>query len=170
MAEVDISESEWCDRAILREVEIRNKFRLFPPPAGEEVSAYKAELADFPAKWQGLILSLLTSGIDLGAKMRAADRLKFIRETVFAGIGLLLLLLGVAIVEFSKPLSTEQSDVSCALIASGLASLLVFLPGFLKLQGALQPNDAFESVQFRAGGASSIFILTFLLLRFGLKI
>jgi hypothetical protein len=159
----------YVSRAIQRVAEIRVKFAENPPPLGTEMSAFKSEIADFPLEWQGLLLGLLVYGFDLGGSVKDDKRNMFIRDTVYSVLGILLILAGASMTFLHNDMSPEQSNASCAVIAVGVAAFLVFLPGFLKLSGAMKQTEVFESLTFKASGGIGIFILTFILLRVAFK-
>ena len=152
-------------RANLRLMEITAKFAENPPPKGTEISAFREAVGDFPPEWQGLMMGFWVGGYQVGLEKKVLERRRFIRETGLCGCGMAFILIGIALPFVKDPLSTQQLESSRILIAGGLSAFLVFLPGFLKLQGTFKPNAAFDSLQFQAGGGAAIFILTYLTLR-----
>jgi hypothetical protein len=122
-----------------------------------------------PDQWKGLALQCATAGFEFGADMNQIEKRKFQRESILCGVGVLLLLLGVALMFSFDHFTPQQNMACCALTALGASGFLVFLPGFLSLSGALKPNDFFESLKFRAGGGAGIFILVYVLLHYSLS-
>jgi hypothetical protein len=158
---------QWdCARVQLRLAELKVQHALNPPPAGTQMSAFRAGLSDMPPEWQGLALSWMAEGVVIGNDMNTLQRMKYKRESYLCGVGLFLLLVGASLPFFRPLMTSQQSEVTCALIAAGLAGFLVFLPGFMKLQGKMQPNQLLESLEFQSGGAAAIFIIAFLILRY----
>ena len=158
---------QWdCARVQLRLAELKAQHALNPPPAGTEMSVFRSGLSDMPPEWQGLALSWMAEGVVIGADMNSLQRMKYKRESYLCGVGLFLLLVGASLPFFHPLMTSQQSDVTCALIASGLAGFLVFLPGFMKLQGKMRPNQVLESLEFQGGGGAAIFIIAFLILRY----
>jgi hypothetical protein len=165
-----IGEEPYVSMAHQRLSEIRAKFSQNPPPAGTVISAFRNEITDFPPEWQGLLLGCFVSGFDQGADVNKENRAKFIRETAYSGVGVVLILVGAGMTFLRQDMTPEQSNASCIVISAGVAAFLVFLPGFLKLNGVMRPTQAFESLTFKAGGAIAMFVLTFVLLRFAFKL
>jgi hypothetical protein len=149
--------------------EIRAKYAWNPPPDGEQMSWFTAQISDLPIEWQGLALQCLTAGYEFGFDMNASQKMKFQRESVVSAIGIILLLIGVGLPFLVRDMSAQQSMSCCFLMSLGAAGFLVFLPGFLVLQGALKPNEYLESLKFKGGGGAAIFLLVFLFLHFVLK-
>jgi cytochrome bd-type quinol oxidase subunit 2 len=168
-AAVFIGEEPYVSMAHQRLAEIRAKFAQNPPPAGTEMSAFKSEIGDFPPEWQGLLLGCFVSGFDLGADVKNEKHNMFIRDTAYSAVGIVLIVAGAGMTFLRKDMTSEQSNASCAVIAVGIAAFLVFLPGFLKLNGVMKPTEAFESLTFKASGGIGIFVLTFVLLRVAFK-
>jgi hypothetical protein len=158
-----------CAKVGLRVAEIQAKHAQSPPPVGHQMTAFTDELSDLPVEWRGLALQILTAGYTFGVDMNAAQEKTFKRESLLCGVGIVLLLVGVGLTFASPNLNTNQSMSCCVLISLGVAGFLVFLPGFLMLQGRLKPNGFLASLQFKGGGAVAIFLLVFLFLHYGLK-
>ncbi|MBB5057445.1 hypothetical protein HDF16_002151 [Granulicella aggregans] len=163
-------EEKWdLTRVNLRIAEIKARFAENPPTPGTHMSAFSRAVSDMPDEWKGLALQCATAGFEFGASMKLIERRKFQRESTLCGVGVLLLLLGVALIFKFNELTTAQNAICCTLVALGVSSFLVFLPGFLNLNGVLKPNPMIESMKFRAGGGIAIFVMVFLLLHYALS-
>ena len=155
-------------RVSARVAEIKASFAECPPLPGTSMTAFSERVRDMPDQWKGLALQCATAGFEFGVDMKQIEKQRFQRESVLCGVGILLLLTGVVLAFKFEHFNPLQSLMCCALTGLGAAGFLVFLPGFLSLSGALKPNDQFDSLKFRAGGGSAIFILVFYLLHYSL--
>ena len=164
-----MSEENWdAARVSARVAEIKASFAQNPPRPGTSMTGFIEAVRDMPDQWKGLALQCATAGFEFGVDMKQIEKQKFQRESILCGVGVLLLMVGVFLAFKFEHFTPQQSMMCCALTALGAASFLVFLPGFLSLNGALKANEFFDSLKFRAGGGSAIFILVFYLLHFSL--
>jgi hypothetical protein len=165
-----MSKTTWdAARVALLVAEIKARFAQTPPPAGTAMSAFIEAIRDLPDEWKGLALQCTTAGYEFGVDMKLIENQKFQRESLLCGVGIALLLVGVALAFKFDHFTPQQDMACCTLTALGAASFLIFLPGFLSLRGMLKPNIFFESLKFRAGGGAAIFLLVFIVLHHSLK-
>ena len=132
------------------------------------MSAFIRECKILPPEWQGFALDCINFGYECGVDVQGMEKDKRTRQAILCAVGLFLLLFGVALTFLNKEMTRQQNMSCCTLISLGVAGFLVFLPGFLTLQGVMKPNPALESAKFQATGATAIFILVFCVLHYTL--
>ncbi len=157
---------QWdIDRVRLEVSKIRTHLTEQPPPPGERMKYVEEALSPLPINWQGLALEMMNLGYTFGVDVQAKEIARAKNDRMWSLMGLALLLVGIILVFVKPKMNPEQAVETSLLTAIGAAALLVNLPGFLELQGAIKPNDFVHSLKFKGAGAVAIFILTFILIR-----